>query len=94
MDDAMTESRSEARALIITFGVLVVLAAGSWIAASITASSALALAIASAKVLAIALVFMELRAAHAVDRVIAIVAVAFIVLITLGALGDVAFRNG
>jgi caa(3)-type oxidase subunit IV len=80
------------RALILTFVLLVALAALSWIASSLGTGTAVALAIAAAKALAIALVFMELAIGHAVDRVIAAVAVLFVVLLCAGALGDVAFR--
>ena len=71
-------------ALILTYVALIVLAVASWIAASLGTGTVVALAI--------ALVFMELISAHSVDRVIAVVAVSFVVLLCVGALGDVAFR--
>ncbi len=76
------------RALIITFVGLVVLAAASWILSSPGAS----LAIAAAKAVWIALVFMELRDAHPVLRSIAIVAVFFVLLLTIGAWSDAVLR--
>jgi caa(3)-type oxidase subunit IV len=77
---------------VINFVALIVLAVISWIAATLGTGSAIALAIASVKALAIALVFMELTRASATDRVIAVVAVLFVVLICAGSLADVAFR--
>ena len=53
---------------------------------------ALAIAIASLKAIAIALVFMELAHAHNVDRVIAVIAALFVVLLCAGSLAGVAFR--
>jgi cytochrome c oxidase subunit IV len=53
---------------------------------------AVALGIATAKVTIVALVFMELRHSTTVTRVIAVVAVAFVVLLCLGVYGDVGFR--
>lgn len=80
------------RALVLTFVALIVLAALSWLAAALGTGTAVALSIASVKALAIGLVFMELGRAHAVDRVIAVVALLFVVLLCLGAAADVAFR--
>ena len=80
------------RSLILTFVLLVVLAAGSWIAASEGTGTAVALAIAAAKAIAIALVFMELAHAHAVDKVIAVIAVLFVVLLCAGTAVDVQLR--
>lgn len=80
------------RALVLTFVALVVLAGLSWVAAVLGTGSAVAIAIASVKALAIALVFMELTRASPADRVIAIVAVLFVVLLCAGALTDAAFR--
>jgi caa(3)-type oxidase subunit IV len=48
--------------------------------------------IAALKALGIALVFMELSRAHTTDRIVAAVAVLFVLLLCVGALGDVAFR--
>lgn len=74
--------------LIVTYLLLVALAAASWLLGD-TASS---LAIAVAKTLLIALVFMELRHGHASDRIIAVLAVFFVLLLTLGAFADVITR--
>lgn len=80
------------RALVLTFIALIALAAISWVAATLGTGTGVALSIAALKALAIALVFMELGRAHAVDRIIAVVAVGFVVLLCLGAVADVAFR--
>jgi caa(3)-type oxidase subunit IV len=81
-----------ARALILTYVALVALAVASWLLASAGTGTAVALLIASVKALLIALVFMELWRAHAVDRIVAAVAVLFVILLCAGALADVAFR--
>jgi caa(3)-type oxidase subunit IV len=80
------------RSLILTFVALLVLAGVSWIAADLGTGTAVALTIASAKALLIALVFMELARATAVDRIAAIIAVLFIVFLCVGALADISFR--
>ena len=80
------------RTLILTYLGLVALAVVSWIAAAAGTGAVVALAIAGVKALAIAVVFMELARADAVDRTIAAIAVLFVVLLCLGALGDVALR--
>ena len=80
------------RSIALTFIALVVLAAVSWIAAVENTGSTVALAIAGIKALAIGLVFMELVCASTVDRVIAVIAVFFVILLCLGSLADVAFR--
>ncbi|MBV8757670.1 MAG: hypothetical protein JO257_10355 [Deltaproteobacteria bacterium] len=77
-----------ARALILTYLLLVALAATSLL----VGSTPVALLIAVAKTLLIALVFMELRHAHASDRIIAVVAAFFVLLLTLGAFADVITR--
>jgi len=77
-----------ARALILTYLALVALAAGSFLAGN----EAIALAIAVAKAILIALVFMELWRAHASDRMIAVAAVFFVLLMCAGALADVTMR--
>ncbi|HSN28557.1 MAG TPA: cytochrome C oxidase subunit IV family protein [Kofleriaceae bacterium] len=77
-----------ALSLIVTYVLLVALAAASWLFGDTLSS----LLIAVAKTLLIALVFMELRHAHASDRIIAIVAVFFVLLLTLGAFADVVTR--
>lgn len=79
--------------IVLTFVALIVLAAASWIAASLGAPAAVSLVIAGVKALAIALVFMELSRAHIVPRVIAVVALLFVVLLCLGALADVSLRT-
>jgi caa(3)-type oxidase subunit IV len=79
-------------ALVVTFAGLLVLAGVSWLAAAAGTGTTIALAIAAAKALAIALVFMELFRAHAVDRLVATIAVLFVILLCAGALADVAFR--
>jgi len=76
------------RSLIITFVGLVVLAAASWMLSSPVAS----LGIAAAKAVWIGLVFMELREAHPVPRAIAIIAVLFVLLLTIGAWTDTVLR--
>ena len=88
----MSASPPSGRLLLATFAGLIALAVISWFAASLGTGTGLAIAIASVKALGIALVFMELAGAHAVDRVIAVVAVFFVLLLCAGALGDVAFR--
>ena len=91
----MTTGAASGKAIIWMFVGLVVLAGGSWLASSYNlgnAGSAVALAIAGVKALGIALVFMELYWAHAVDRVIAVIAVFFVILLCVGSLADVAFR--
>ena len=80
------------RALVLTFAALVALAAISWIAAVLGTGTGVALAIAAVKAALIALVFMELAHAHTADRVIAVVAVLFVVLLCAGSVADVAFR--
>jgi caa(3)-type oxidase subunit IV len=80
------------RGLIWTFVVLVALAVASWVAASAGTGTGLALAIAGAKALAIGLMFMELISAHPVHRVIAVVAVLFVVLLCAGMVTDVLYR--
>jgi caa(3)-type oxidase subunit IV len=80
------------RSLVLAFVALVVLAALSWVTSALGTGTGLALAIAAAKALVIALVFMELAHAHSVDRIVAVVAVLFVVLLCVGALADVAFR--
>jgi len=81
-----------ARSLVFTYILLVVLAAASWLLADVGGGTALALLIAALKTLAIALVFMELWIGHASDRVIAVVALFFVVLLCAGALADVVTR--
>ena len=80
------------RALILTYLALVVLAAVSWMLMTVGGGVGLALFIAALKTLAIALVFMELWIGHASDRVIAVVALFFVVLLCAGALADVVTR--
>ena len=87
-----THSLPTGRAIVLTYLLVVVLAAASWIAASLGTGTGLALAIAAVKTIAIALVFMELIASPASDRVIAVIAVLFVALMCAGLLGDVAFR--
>ncbi len=80
-------------ALILTFLFLLVLAAGSWlVAAEFHTPTAVALAIAGAKALALAYIFMELGRAHATDKIMAVVAVLFVVLLCAGAVADVSLR--
>jgi caa(3)-type oxidase subunit IV len=88
----MTANPPSGRLLVATFVGLIALAVISWVAASLGTGAGLAMTIAAAKALAIALVFMELAGAHAVDRVIAVFAVFFVLLLCAGVLGDVAFR--
>ncbi len=80
------------RALIWTFVALVVLAVGSWLAASLGTGTFVALVIAAVKALLIAAVFMELARAAPSDRIVAAVAIGFVVLLCVGTLGDVVFR--
>jgi len=81
-----------ARSLIVTFVFLIVAAALSWLAATADLGTGVALAIAALKTLAIALVFMELLGGHASDRMIAIAAAFFVLLMCFGALADVTLR--
>lgn len=76
------------RSLIITFVGLVVLATVSWV----FSSPALSLAIGAVKAIWIGLVFMELREAHPVLRAIAVIAVLFVLLLTIGAWTDTVLR--
>jgi caa(3)-type oxidase subunit IV len=79
-------------ALVLTFVALLGLAGASWLAAVLGTGTAVAIAIATCKAIVIALVFMELFRAQATDRIIAVVAVLFVVLLCAGMMGDVAFR--
>jgi cytochrome c oxidase subunit 4 len=56
------------------------------------AGAAIAFSIATAKIAIVGVVFMELRESMAATRMIALVSVAFVVLLCLGIAGDVAFR--
>jgi hypothetical protein len=56
------------------------------------AGAAVALAIAGAKVAIVGVVFMELNEALAATRTVALVSIAFVVLLCLGLIGDVALR--
>jgi len=77
-----------ARSLIITYVLLVALAAASMLLGDTTSS----LLIAVAKTLLIACIFMELRHGHASDRIIAAIAAFFVLLLTLGTFADVITR--
>jgi hypothetical protein len=79
-------------ALVLTFALLVVLAAGSWIAVAFHVPTAVTLAIAGVKALAIGYVFMELGRAQATDKIMAVIAVLFVILLCVGSVADVAFR--
>ena len=81
-----------ARSLILTYVVVIVLAALSWLLASAGTGTAIALLIAALKTIAIALVFMELWHGHASDRMIALAAAFFVLLLCAGALADVSLR--
>ena len=81
-----------ARSLVLTWLTLMVLAAASWIAASEDLGTGFALAIAGLKTVAITLIFMELLGGHASDRMIALAALFFVVLMTFGVLADVSLR--
>jgi hypothetical protein len=81
-----------ARALVLTYVALVVLAGGSWLTATAGAGTGIALAIAALKTVAIALVFMELASGHPSDRMIALAAVFFVLLMCFGVLADVSLR--
>lgn len=78
--------------VILTFVALIALAIASWLLSSAGTGTGVAMAIAGAKALLIALFFMELVCAPAVDRTIAVVAVLFVLLLCAGALADVAYR--
>ena len=80
------------KALVLTFIGLVVLATASWIASSAGAPTAVSLVIAGVKAVIIGLIFMELRAAHAVPRTIAVVMIMFVALLIAGTLTDVDLR--
>jgi caa(3)-type oxidase subunit IV len=88
----MSKSPPSGLALILTFIALIVLAAASWLLADAGTGTGVALAIAATKALLIGLFFMELVCASPVDRTIALVALGFVMLLTLGALADVAYR--
>ena len=77
-----------ARALILTYLALVALAATSMLLGDTTSS----LLIAVVKTVLIAAVFMELRHAQASDRIIAVLAAFFVLLLTLGTFADVITR--
>jgi caa(3)-type oxidase subunit IV len=57
-----------------------------------TVGAIVALSIAAAKLAVVGLVFMELRDALPATRLIAIVSLAFVVVLCLGIIGDVALR--
>ena len=80
------------RALVLTFVALIVLAVASWVAAALGTGTWIALAIAAVKALAIAAIFMELWFAQPVDKVIAVVALLFVILLCVGTLADVGYR--
>lgn len=77
-----------ARSLILTYLALVALAATSMLLGDTISS----LLIAVVKTLLIAAIFMELRHAHASDRIIAVLAAFFVLLLTLGTFADVITR--
>ena len=52
-----------------------------------------ALTIATVKVLVVALIFMELRESMVATRLVAITSVVFVVLLCLGIVGDIAYRQ-
>jgi hypothetical protein len=80
------------RAIVVAYVSLLALAALSYLAASHDLGTGIALAIAAAKTLVIALVFMELSRAPAVDRAIGVIAIIFVVLLCAGAIVDVDLR--
>jgi predicted PurR-regulated permease PerM len=82
-----------ARLVVSTFVFLVVAAAASWLAAVAGAGPIVALLIAGVKAFAIAWVFMELASADPVPRVIAVVCVLFVVLLCLGIVADISYRQ-
>lgn len=77
-----------ALSLIVTYVLLVALAATSMLLGDTTSS----LLIAVVKTVLIAAIFMELRHAHASDRIIAVLAAFFVLLLTLGTFADVITR--
>jgi hypothetical protein len=72
--------------------VLYLLAGASWIASAFGAGSEVSLLFASAMAFVIGIAWMQLRGDDAIERVVALVAVLFVVLLSIGVLGDVAFR--
>jgi hypothetical protein len=76
------------RLLILTFVGLIALAAASWA----LSSAGVSIVIAAVKAVWIALVFMELRHAHPVPRAIAVIALLFVLLLTIGAWSDTVLR--
>lgn len=88
----MSSTPPSGRTLVLTFLGLMVLAVGSWILSAIGTGTGVAIGIAAIKAILIALFFMELVCAPAVDRTIAVVAVLFVLLLTVGVLADVAYR--
>jgi caa(3)-type oxidase subunit IV len=81
-----------ARALVLTYIALLVLAAASWLFAEMSSGVGVALAIAAAKTILIVLVFMELAEGQPSDRMIALAAAFFVLLMTFGVLADVTLR--
>lgn len=57
-----------------------------------TLGAVVALSIATVKVAIVGAIFMELRAAGAPSRIVALATIAFVALLCLGIAGDVAFR--
>lgn len=88
----MSSTAPSGRSLVLTYIALMVLAGLSWLLSVAGTGTAVAILIASVKALLIALFFMELRWAPAVDRTIAAIAVLFVVLLCVGVFSDVAFR--
>lgn len=80
-------------ALIVTFLVLEGLAIVSWVASAAGAPTAVYIAIAVVMTVVSASFFMELKAAHPLIRVLAMVVLFFVALLCAGVAGDVALRG-
>jgi cytochrome c oxidase subunit 4 len=83
------------RPLVWTLLALLVLTVISWAISHVhlgRPSTLIALAIAGVKAALVAIAFMELPRASGQARIVAVVTVAFILLLCAGTVGDVAFR--
>lgn len=93
-DDTPSPPGSRPRETTIVVGLiaLYLLAGTSWVASALGAGTVISLLIAAVMAFVIGMAWMELRGEDAIERVVAIVAVLFVVLLSVGVLGDVAFR--
>lgn len=91
----MTTSSGGGRPYLLAFLTLIVLTTASLGLSAVPLGAlglVVALAIASVKVCVVGLVFMHLARGPFVHRVVAVSSVAFVLLVCLGVLADIAFR--